>query len=153
LHSSLNYGGGSFNTNQEAELLCRFHELGEIHRLANIAVGAEVIAFNDILLLPRGSENDHGKSSGTLVCAQTLEHFQAIHLGQLQIQQDHGGHNAQVTPSIRSGPKQEIERLHTIARDNYFVRDVAFLKGEKSQLLVIGIVLYEQNDLCHTSFL
>ena len=27
-----------------------------------------------------------------------------------------------------------------------------FLKGEKSQFLVIGIVLYEQNNSCHPSF-
>ena len=63
-------------------------ELGEVHRLADVAVGAKPVAFQPILILDRRRENDDRQELRSRIGADSLQHLVAVELRQLQIQQN-----------------------------------------------------------------
>src|SRR5439155_5233936 len=60
----------------------------KIHRLAQIAVDAQLIAADKVLLLGGGGEHDHRDGSRVGVAFDDAQNFQAIELGQLEIEQN-----------------------------------------------------------------
>src|SRR5262245_27849759 len=59
----------------------------EVHRLHDIAVHAEQIAFGDVPVLLGGSEDDYRNPAGPLVGLDSPQYFQSVDLGQLQVEQ------------------------------------------------------------------
>ena len=79
------------------------------------------------------------------VGTQSLEHFQAVHLRQFQIQQDQRRLLGQIPPLVGAASKQEIQRLDPVARDVDLVGNVVFLECPQCKHLVVRIILDEQN--------
>src|SRR5438128_2912576 len=69
----------------DPELADRLREDREVHGLAHVAVGAQVVALDDVALLARRAEDDDGDAAGVLVLAKDLQHLQAIDSGPLQV--------------------------------------------------------------------
>src|SRR5205823_11935945 len=76
---------------------------------------------------------------------ETPQHFEAVHLGQLQVEQDHARHDADLAPGVTALAKEKVERLGAVARHEQLVRDVALLERAQRQLLVLRVVLDQQD--------
>src|SRR5512135_1003355 len=63
----------------EAELADRFGELHEIDRLADVAVGPELVALDAVPLLARGRQHDHGEQPGLLVGPDPPQDLEPVH--------------------------------------------------------------------------
>jgi len=73
---------------EQAEGADRFGEVAEFHRFADVRVGAQAVAGEDVFLLFRTGEDHDRDELGPLVAAGPAHHLQAIHFGELQIEQD-----------------------------------------------------------------
>jgi hypothetical protein len=58
-------------------MLDRRSEFFESDRLANVAVGAQTVAFQPIVILFGGSEDDHRDQARSLIGANSPENFQS----------------------------------------------------------------------------
>jgi hypothetical protein len=67
------YGWGALIDNQPVQpnLADGFRELNEINRLADITVGPEIVASDQIRIFPRRCEDHGGKQSCSRVTANT----------------------------------------------------------------------------------
>src|SRR5579859_1940701 len=130
----------------QAQLANRFRELLEIHWLANIAVGAQVVTPDAIALFIGRGENHDREQLGAPVGAKTTQHFKTVELGQLQVEQDDFRERRERVPSRVSLSQQIFESLHAIARHHHLVFDVVSLEGPQRQQFVIGIVLNQEYD-------
>src|SRR5579859_7292973 len=83
----------------QAQLANRFRESLEIHWLANIAVGAQVVTRHAIALFIGGSENHDREQLGAFIGAKTTQHFETIELGELQVEQDDFRERRETVPS------------------------------------------------------
>src|SRR5690348_1632091 len=101
-------------------------ELHKIHRLANVAVRAEVVALQAIALFVRGGQDYDWKELGPLVLANASQYFQSVYLGQLEIEQRDLRND---WPAVRfAASEQVIQCLSAIVRYNHFIPDVVFLQ-------------------------
>ena len=64
----------------EAQHMDDLLKIIKIDRLADIAVGAEFIAFDHILLLGGRGKNDNRKQPGQLIAANLSQDLQAVYL-------------------------------------------------------------------------
>ena len=62
-------------------------EGGEIERLADVGVDAELVALHHVSFFARGGQHHDGYHLGPLVRLYPAKHLQAIHLGKLQVEQ------------------------------------------------------------------
>src|SRR5450759_2745226 len=92
-----------------ADALCEFYEIEKVHRLAQIAVGAEAIALDQIRLFQRRGKDHHGQIPGAGIGANAAQHLEAIDLGQFQIEQ----HELGLALARRDAAlgQQELQRL------------------------------------------
>lgn len=74
-----------------------------------------------------------------------LQHLEAVHLRQFQVQQDHLGWLCQRAVSVRALARDELQRLNAIARDVDDVGKVGLLHGAKRQPHFIAVVLDQQD--------
>jgi hypothetical protein len=93
--------------------------------------------------------DNHRQQLGAFVSANPAEHFEAVHLGQLEIQQHDRRQRFRVVALSRDAAVQDRERLGTVARNDHFVGDTALLEREQRQFLVAGIVFDQQDQLVH----
>src|SRR5262249_49351799 len=92
----------------------------------------------------------HGNHAQLVVGLDLLQDLQSVHLGQLQIEQEHGrvvGGAAGETPAA----VQIVERLGAVPRDDDLVGEVVVGQRRQRQLHVVGIVLHHENspELAH----
>ena len=60
----------------------------ELHRLAEVAVRLELVALDDVRLRLRGGQDDRRNRLQALVLLDVRQHLAAVHLGQVEVQQD-----------------------------------------------------------------
>src|SRR5690242_5387489 len=72
----------------QPQLLRSFHELHEVHRLADIAVGSQLVTGDHVSLFIRGSEHHYRNQFGTGILPQPAQHLQSVYLGQFEVEQD-----------------------------------------------------------------
>src|SRR5262249_28662629 len=73
----------------ESHLLHGVAELLEIHGLHDIAVDPQPIAFDEVALLARGGDHDHGDHAGRGIRFDAPQHLEPVDLRQLEVQEDH----------------------------------------------------------------
>lgn len=111
----------------------------KVHRLADVAVRAKVIALDHVFLFARGSEDDDRETFGALISPQLLQDFEAIYLREFQIQQHELGHH---DGAFRSA-KKIVERLNPIVRHYHIIDDVVLLQGSQRERFVPRVVFHE----------
>ena len=131
----------------EPELLDGLDELLEIHRLADVAVGAEAVAVEHVPLLFGRGQDDHGQAPRTLVGPQAFEYLEPVHPGQLEIEQYQLRHDGGVPPRVGAACEQVIESLDPIVGHHDLVTDAGLLERPQGEQLVVGVVLDEEDDL------
>jgi len=124
------------------------NKLVEIDGLADVAIGAQAVSGNAVLLFVGRSENDHGQQIGPWIGAQATKNFETVNFRQFEIEQNDLGHNTKVAPGVGAFGEQIIESFDAVAGDDYFVQDIAFAQSAEHELFVIGVVFYQQNDSC-----
>jgi hypothetical protein len=72
------------------------------------------------------------------------EHFQPIHLGQLQVQQDQARRIFEAAIVVLAPAKQVVERFFTVVRDGDPIGQVVRAKRVDGQFLVGWTVLHQQ---------
>ena len=71
--------------------------------------------------------------------------LEPVHLGQLQVQQDHLGDVFDPAAGVRPFAEEELQRLRAVASDLDAVAQVGLLERAQRQLEVVGVVLDEQD--------
>ena len=71
--------------------LHHLHELLEIHRLGDVAVGVQVVGLEDVLLGLGGGQDHHRDAPQLGVGLDLRQHLAAVLAGQVQVQQDQVG--------------------------------------------------------------
>ena len=131
------------------ELGDRAREGGEVDRLAHVAVRAGLVAAQHVLVLARRGEDDHGDEPGARIGAYAVQHVDAVELGKLEIEQDHGGHRRRLAPGVLARSEQEVDRFLAVPRDDDAVGDVGLSQRAQRQLLVVRVVFDEHDRLFH----
>src|SRR5579883_308334 len=139
--------GSRFVQNQpvESELPDSFDESVELHRLSNVAVRAQAVALQPVLILIRGRENHDRKKPRSLGRAKPPQHLESADLGQLEIEENDLRHLRYVAAGIRAFAKEVVQRLFAVPDDDDFVSDVVLLQRAKREDFIIGIVFHQQN--------
>jgi hypothetical protein len=117
------------------------HELIEIHRLADIAIGPEAVTTEAVLLFHGRGQDDHGEELGTLIGAKPAKDLEAIQLGELQVQEDDLRSDPGVPAGETAGAIEIVERFDTVVGHDHFIPDVVLAKGAKRERFVVRIVL------------
>src|SRR5215212_9995698 len=73
---------------EETDLLEGGHELGEVDRLDHVGVHAQLVALLEIGRLGGRSQDHHWNRLQILVGLDLPEHIQAVHLGELQVEEN-----------------------------------------------------------------
>ncbi len=73
------------------------------------------------------------------------EDLEAVHAGQLEVEEDDHRPHGHVAPGVGTGGEQEIQRLDPVAGDDQRVGDLGVPEGELGELQVVGVVLDEQD--------
>ena len=120
-------------------------KLVKIDRLLDVAVYTELIAFNHVALFLGGGHDDDGDGFGARVVFESAEDFEAIYLGQLQIEQDNSGRAVEGAAVVRAAAKKKIEGFFTVARDLDFIGQIPFLKSMEGEFDVVWIILHQQD--------
>src|SRR5438093_547591 len=125
----------------EPELAHGLHELAEVDRLADVAVGPEAVAVDDVPLLLGRREDDDGQQPGPGVGPDAAQDLHAVDLRQLEVEQDdYGNHRVAL---VRAGAEDAVERLDSVVRYDDRVLDVVLRQGTPRQRLVVGVVLHQ----------
>src|SRR5215470_16941565 len=66
-------------------------EFREIERLAHEAVAATLVASQSVALLVRRSQDDDWNQPSTRIASHPVQHIEAAHPWQVDVQQDHRG--------------------------------------------------------------
>ena len=83
--------------------------------------------------------------AGARIALDPLEHFQPVHLGQLQVQQDHLGSVFDLPRGVRALAEDELQRFRAIAGDLDAIGEVGFAQSTQRQFQVLRIV-FDQQD-------
>src|ERR1022692_4333397 len=126
----------------KAQLSNGFCKLPEVDGLAHVAVGAEVVSRDQILVLLRGGQKDDREALRSRIGPQGTEYFEATHLRQLEIEQNDLRQDTCVTAFVRATAEKPVERLGPISHDDHDVPYAVFLECSERQCLVVGVVFY-----------
>src|SRR3712207_8221819 len=99
-------------------------------------------------VFPGGGEEDDGQERGPLVVTQALQDLQAIHLGQLHVQQDELRLVARVPSGVGAGAEDVIERLLAVPGDHHLVYlfdDTVLAEGAHCEQNLVLVVLDQQD--------
>src|SRR6266404_5666139 len=89
----------------------------EVHRLDEITVHAQPIAFRYIAVLLGRRQHDDGSAPGALIALDAPQHLHSVHLGQFQIEQDDLGAILDLASGVLAFAKDELHCFHAIAGD------------------------------------
>src|SRR3989442_1183482 len=123
-------------------------ELGEIDRLADVAVGAEAVAAHDVLFFIGRGQHDDRHEPGAIVGPQSSQHLETVELRQFQIQQDDEW-RLWIARGVRPSAEEIVEHLHAIPDDDDVIGKPVLLQRAHGERLVIGVVFDQQDRLAH----
>src|SRR3989440_2218608 len=118
----------------------------EVHRLDDVAVGAEAVRGRDFGLFPGRGEHHHPQRTRTLVALEPAQAFQPVHFRELQIEQNHARRNPDVAEWTALLAEEEFQGLGPVASHEHLIREIPGLEGAQGELHVARVVL-DQQDL------
>ena len=113
-------------------------------RLDDVAVDAQPVALDDVAVLRRRGEHDHGDQARARVGANLAQHFHAVHQGELLVEQDHLRVREEAT-GVGPEAEDELQRLRPVAHHVDIVGEVMLLEGVQRQQFVVRVVLDQQD--------
>src|SRR5690606_3957240 len=120
-------------------------ETWEGDRFSYIAVGAGLITTRHVLFLAGRGEHHYRDAPGAGIGTHPSKHFEAVELGQLEVEQDYP-RLIRIRPlSVFALTKQKIRRSLTIPRYPTLLGDLGATQRPHGQFLILSPVLYEQN--------
>ena len=114
-----------------------FAEVIEIHRVDDVAVNVQVIAFHDVAFLGGGGKNHDWDRSGPRVGLDGAEHFDPIDEWRFQMQLDQSGGVLDLAVGISARTEQEVEGLGSIANDVDVAGDFVLLERVECQSHIV----------------
>src|ERR1051325_1709818 len=117
-------------------------ELLEVDRLRDVAVGVQVVALQHVLLRLGGGEHHHRNAAQMLIGLDLLQHFAAVLLRQVQVEQDDVGARRIL---VLAALVQKLHGVDTVLRPVQLVIDLAFLQRLARQALIARVVLHQQD--------
>ncbi|OMP13137.1 hypothetical protein COLO4_02214 [Corchorus olitorius] len=133
---------------EHAEVTDRGNEITEFDRLDHVGVHAQFVGLFQIGLLPRRRQHDHGDAAQLRGTTHQVQHLEAIDLGQLEIQQHHGG-IARLAIGIGLAAQQVINRFGAVTQDHDIVGQLAALQSHQGKLQIVRIVFDQHNGFEH----
>src|SRR5205807_8021661 len=120
------------------DLARRSDELGEVDRLPDVAVRAQLVSANQVRLGFRRGEDHDRQEARAWVVADPPKHLEPVDLRELEIEKD----------QLRlrwSRTEQAFARLGTVTIAAGLVAEVVVAERAKLQGLVVGVVLDEED--------
>ncbi|KAG1391405.1 hypothetical protein G6F59_014904 [Rhizopus arrhizus] len=129
---------------EHAQPLDGIEEFLEIDRLDHESIHAQFVAAHQILFLAGGSQHHQRGTAQLRVATHLLQNLQAVHLGQLQVQQHH--HRATVVGAGELAlAAQVVQRFGAVAYMDDIVQQLAARQRGQCQLGILGAVLDEED--------
>src|SRR5207237_1243897 len=122
----------------DPELAHGLDELAEVDRLADVAVRAQAVAGDDVLLFAGRGEDHDRQQARAGVGPDAPQHLEAVDLGELQVEQHELGRGG--APGVGAGAEQPVEGLGPVAGQEDLVLDVVLRERAAGQRLVGGVV-------------
>ena len=85
------------------------------------------------------------------VLADALEHVEAAEAGEVEVEDDDGGHDREVAPREGAGAEKVVHRLLAVAGHDDLVHDVVAAQRPERKALIVLIVLDQENELAIVS--
>src|SRR5690349_11872043 len=111
----------------QPELAHRFDELLEVDRFADVAVGPEPVPRDQVTLFTRRGQDHDGQEARAVVRANASEHFEAVHLGKLEVEQDDLGCDG--VAGVRARTLEIVQGLGAVMGHENFVLNVVLGEG------------------------
>src|SRR5713226_4611655 len=129
----------------QPEIIDALHQALEgvqLHRLAEVAVRLELIAFQNIRLRFGGSQDHYGDRFQALIILDVSQNLAAIHFGQVEIQQDKIWTRGMGVGSLLP---QKGHGLHTVGSDVQLNRHIGIAECLLRQPDITGAIFNLQN--------
>ncbi len=131
-----------------AEQLDGLAQAAVVEGLAHVAVGAQQGCGAHVALLGRSRQDHHRQQTGARVFAQFPQDFEAVDLGQVEVEERHPRQVVAAAVGVGVAGKEIVQSLHAIAakRDHVFLDDG--VQGIQDQPGVLGRILGQQQGMC-----
>src|SRR5213076_1478125 len=83
----------------------------EIHRLDDVAVGAEAVRGGDVRLFLGRGEHDDRQRARALLALEASQHLQPVHFRELQVEQNHARRDADLAQRMALLAEEKFQRL------------------------------------------
>src|SRR5262249_8183884 len=123
-----------------------FREFRKLDWLPNVAVRAQAIAVDEILLFDRRREYSDGHKFCSVIRAHSPQHFDPIQLWQVQINQYYGGGLFWFSELVTSCSEQIVKGLESILHSDDGVRESSLVQRAHEQSFVRRTIFDHQND-------
>src|SRR5712692_2087621 len=117
----------------------------ELHRLDDVAVDAEPVAFHHVALLVRRGHYHPRNGACLRICLQPPQHFYAIDLRHLDVEHDDLRCAGRIAGGISTGAEHEFERFLAVLNPMHAVREIVPAQRAKGHFGVLRVVLDQQN--------
>ena len=136
--------GASFTTVTKKLSICRMASMKrlEVHRLADVGVGVQRVAAQDVLLGLRRGQDDHRDDLEHRIGLDLGEHLQAVQARQVEVEQDQARAGR---VGVVAGPAQELQRLLAVGHHVQHVAQLVVLERFPGHQDVPRVVLDQQH--------
>jgi len=117
------------------------HELIQVDRFGDVAVGVQIVAFKDVLFITGSGQHHHWNPSEVFIMLDFFQHFTPVFSGEVQIEQN----------NIRAGrilirwlAAQESQRFYPIVNDIQGIVEFHVSKRFNREADVAGIIFDQQ---------
>jgi hypothetical protein len=128
-----------------SELLDRLGKLLEIDRLHDVAVDAQMVTFNHVILFLGGGKYDDGNGPGVRIVLDAVQNLQAVDLGELEVEEYELGRILDVASLMNSLAEEKVEGFRAVAGHLDTIGDIGLAQGAKGEFQVLGRILHNQN--------
>src|SRR5438094_780964 len=137
----------------ESQMAKGIYKFLEADGFADITVGPEAVAAEDVLHFPGGSDDDDGQVLCPAVSADAPQDLKPVHTWQPQVEQYQRREIARVASTAGTCGKQKVECRHSVAHHFHIVPDLNFPQAADDEDFVIGIVFHQQYEFAVHNFL
>lgn len=129
----------------EPQLLDRFPELVEVHRLLDVAVNTQLVAVDEVAILVRGREYGYWNRPSTDVTLDRPQYFEPIDLWQFQVEDHEFWRPIKGAVTVISSAEKEFQSLFAVAHDLDDVAQILPAEHVEGQLDVLLVVFDQEN--------
>src|SRR5476649_2165737 len=131
---------------EHADLLHGVDEILKLQRLDHVGVDAELVAVDEILLLPRRGHHYDRDRLERRIALDLTQDLQSVHLRQFQVEEHHGRLIVRPCREL-TPPIQIVQCFCSVPNVHDFIGELVGAEGVQDQLRVALTVLDKENPL------